>query len=232
MSLVASTHLPLVISGLTGHLTSWIAHHGAYAVFALMGLDALLLVGGELIMLYAGALGAGAIAGQHPMLFGAPLATGAETYVILATTGALGYLAGSLVGWAIGVAGGRPLIERRGRWLHVSPQAFARAERWFERFRTRAVFLGRITPVVRSFISIPAGVLGSPIATYTALTLAGSLIWCFGFAGAGWALGGTWETVHHDFRYADYAVVAAVELFIGGAIVHRRGARKLGAGRR
>ncbi|TML98444.1 MAG: DedA family protein [Actinobacteria bacterium] len=232
MTAIATTDAPIVLAALTSQLTSWIAHHGAYAVFALMGLDALLPVGGELIMLYAGALAAGAIAGQHPVLFGARLATGAESYLILAVTGALGYLAGSLVGWGIGVAGGRPLLERHGRWLHVSPQAFARAERWFERFGHRAVFLGRITPVVRSFISIPAGVLGSPIATYTALTLAGSLIWCFGFAGAGWALGGTWETVHHDFRYADYAVVAAVALFIGGAIVHRRGARKLGAGRR
>src|SRR2546422_10074440 len=115
MSLLASTHLPIVVAGLTGQLTSWIAHHGAYAVFALMALDALLPVGGELIMLYAGALGAGAIAGQQPILFGATLATGAESYVILALAGALGYLAGSLVGWAIGVAGGRPLIERRGR---------------------------------------------------------------------------------------------------------------------
>ena len=144
----------------------------------------------------------------------------------------LGYLAGSLAGWAIGVAGGRPLIERRGRWLHVSPQAFGRAERWFERFGTQAVFLGRITPVVRSFISIPAGVLGSPLGPYTVVTLLGALLWCFAFAGAGWALGGTLQTFHHYFRYADYAAVAAIALLIAAAILHRRSGRRLGGGPR
>jgi membrane protein DedA with SNARE-associated domain len=176
-------------------------------------------------MLYAGALSAGAIAGQHATLFGAQLATGIESFLILAAAGALGYLVGSLAGWTIGVRGGRALIERHGRWLHVSPQAFQRAERWFERFGRQAVFFGRLTPVVRSFISIPAGVLGSPLATYTALTLAGSLIWCLGFAGAGWALGDTWSNFHHDFRYADYAAAVAVVILIAGAIWYRRRAR-------
>src|SRR4051812_21976815 len=150
-------------------------HGGAYAIFALMAVDALLPVGGELIMLYAGALSAGAVAGGHAVVFGTHLTTGIESYVVLALAGSLGYLVGALVGWAIGVRGGRTLVERHGRVIHVGPQAFARAERWFERFGGRAVFLGRITPVVRSFISIPAGVLGSPLGPYTALTLLGSM---------------------------------------------------------
>jgi membrane protein DedA with SNARE-associated domain len=83
------------------------------------------------------------------------------------------------------------------------------------------VFLGRITPLVRSFISIPAGVLGSPIGPYTVLTLLGSLIWCFGFAGVGWAVGGQWESVHHGFRYADYVVVAAVVIAIVAVVAMR-----------
>jgi membrane protein DedA with SNARE-associated domain len=141
-----------------------------------MAVDALLPAGGELIMLYAGALGAGAIAGQHATLFGAHLSTGIESYLVLSLIGALGYLAGSLIGWGIGVHGGRPLIERHGRWLHLSPRTFRRAEKWFERFGHRAVFFGRLTPVVRSFISIPAGALGSPLGPYAALTVAASLI--------------------------------------------------------
>ena len=211
-----------MIASLTSHLTSSIAHHGVYAVFALMALDALLPVGGELIMLYAGALSAGAIAGQHAVVFGTHLATGIESYVVLALAGSLGYLAGALVGWAIGVRGGRPLIERHGRRLHVAPEAFARAERWFERFGNRAVFLGRLTPVVRSFISIPAGALGSPLGPYIALTLLGSMIWCFGFAAAGWALGDTWESFHRDFRYADYVAVLAVLGVVVAVMLHRR----------
>src|SRR4051794_41348884 len=95
-------------------------------------------------------------------------------------------------------------------WLHLSPAAFKRAEAWFARHGKRAVFLGRITPLVRSFISIPAGVLGSPLGPYTLLTLAGSLLWCFAFAAVGWAASGSWESIHHNLRYADYAVVAAV----------------------
>jgi membrane protein DedA with SNARE-associated domain len=211
---------------MTAQLTSWISHHGVYAVFALMAVDALLPVGGELVMLFAGALAAGAISGGEVALFGSPLSSGLETYVVLALAGSLGYLAGSLVGWAIGRFGGMPLIERRGRWLHVSPQALDRAEAWFDRFGLSAVFLGRLTPVVRSFISIPAGLLGAPLLPYSLLTLAGSLIWCFGFAGAGWALGGSWESFHHGFRYADYVAVAAVAAAVAFVVVHRLRTRR------
>jgi membrane protein DedA with SNARE-associated domain len=84
------------------------------------------------------------------------------------------------------------------------------------------VFRGRVTPVVRSFISIPAGVLDSPLGPYTVLTLLGSLLWCFAFAGVGWAVGGSWESFHHSFRYADYAVVAALIAAAGLMLLHRR----------
>ena len=203
-------------------MTGWIAQHGVYAVFALMAADALLPVGGELIMLYAGVLAAGAASNATVSLFGLDLSSGLESYVVLAAAGSLGYLVGALAGWAIGVRGGRPLVERHGRTLHLSPARFTRAERWFERFGGWAVLLGRVTPVVRSFVSIPAGVLGSPFPAYTLLTLLGSAIWCFGFAAAGWALAGRWETFHHDFRYADYAVVAGLAGAVAVALVLRR----------
>lgn len=202
-------------------LTSWIAHHGVYAVFALMAADALLPVGGELIMLFAGALAAGAIAGGPVAVLGSPLATGLESYMALAFAGSLGYLAGAVAGWGVGRFGGRALIERHGRLLHLSPDALERAERWFERFGLGAVFLGRLTPVVRSFISVPAGVLGASPAPYVALTFAGSLIWCFGFAGAGWALGGSWESWHHAFRYADYVAVLVVFALLAVDVARR-----------
>ncbi len=208
---------------MTGHLTTWIVQHGVYAVFALMALDALLPGGGELVMLYAGVLAAGAIAGADLTLLGVHPAAGAESYVVLSLAGTLGSLAGAVLGWGIGVRGGRALVERHGRGLHLGPRRLARAEEWFERYGGRAVFLGRLTPVVRSFISIPAGVLGIRLGRYVALTLLGSLIWCFGFAAAGWAVGGAWETVHHDFRYADFAAVVALLIVVVAAI--RRGRR-------
>jgi membrane protein DedA with SNARE-associated domain len=88
------------------------------------------------------------------------------------------------------------------------------------------VLLGRLTPVVRSFISIPAGVLGIPPGPYTALTFLGSLVWCLAFAGVGWAVGHSWESFHHSFRYADYAAVVAVVLVAGVATVHHRRSRR------
>src|SRR4051794_37525643 len=136
-------------------------HGGVYAVFALMAIDALLPVGGELIMLYAGALAGGAIAGQEPVLLGWHPTTGLEAYVVMAAAGTLGYLLGSLIGWEIGRRGGRPLLERHGRRLHLDPANLEGAERWFERFGTWAVFLGRLTPLVRSFISISAACFGA-----------------------------------------------------------------------
>ena len=211
-----------VLASLTGQLTSWIGHHGAYAVFAIMAVDALLPVGGELTMLYAGALAAGAIAGQHPVLLGHQLQTGLESYLVLAAAGTLGYLVGALIGWAIGRWGGRSLLERHGRWLHVTPANLDRAERWFDRHGRAAVFLGRLTPIVRSFISIPAGTLESPLGPYTVLTLAGSAIWCSAFAGAGWALGSSYEQVHHAFRYVDILAVAGAVAALAALLVLRR----------
>lgn len=217
--------LPVIIAGITSSITSAIADSGAYAIFGLMAVDSLFPVGGELIMLYAGALGAGAIAGKHATLFGSKLSIGLESYIVLAIVGMLGYLFGSLIGWGIGKAGGRTLIERHGRWFHISPAAFDRAEKWFDRFGPRAVFFGRLTPIVRSFVSIPAGVLDSPLALYTGLTIAAGAIWCFAFAGAGWALGSTWKSLHDDFRYADYAAVVLVLGVAGFLVWHRMRAR-------
>jgi membrane protein DedA with SNARE-associated domain len=190
-------------------------HGGAYAVFALMAVDALFPVGGELIMLYAGALAAGAIAGQTPVLLGWHPHQGLAAYIVLASAGALGYLLGSLAGWAIGVRGGH----------HVDPSRLERAEHWLDRFGSWAVFLGRLTPVVRSFISIPSGVMRYPLAPYTLLTLAGSAIWCFGFAAAGWAAGHGYEHLHRSTRFADYAVVAALVVVAVIAVRHLRAQR-------
>jgi membrane protein DedA with SNARE-associated domain len=208
-------------ASITQTLTDFVGNHGVYAVFLLMAIDAVFPAGSEIVMLYAGALASGALA-QHAVAFGTTLHAGLEAYVVLALAGALGYLAGSIAGWAIGVRGGHALVERHGRWLHLPPERMQRAERWFERYGSPAVFLGRLTPIARSFISIPAGVLGSRFVPYTLLTLAGSLIWCFGFAGAGWALGSRYENAHNALRYVDYAVVAIGLAVVAIGLVHWR----------
>jgi len=218
----------LVLASITTTLTDWIGTHGVYAVFVVMAIDALLPAGGELTMLYAGALAGGAIAGHHPVIFGHTLSYGLEAYLVLALAGTLGYLFGALIGWAIGRYGGRPLLDRHGRWLHLSPANVQRAEAWFDRHGSAAVFLGRLTPVVRSFISIPAGAFGTPLGRYTVLTLAGSAIWCFGFAAVGWGLGSSYDQVHHAFTGLEVVLVVAAIVALGLFLRQRR-ARKLNA---
>jgi membrane protein DedA with SNARE-associated domain len=214
-------HAALVLASITQTLTDWVARHGVYAVFGIMAVDALLPAGGELTMLVAGAVAAGAL-GSQPSLFGHTLSQGAESYVVLSLAGTLGYLFGALVGWVIGRWGGRPLLERHGRRLHVGADDLERAERWFDRHGDAAVFLGRLTPVVRSFISIPAGVLETPLGRYTVLTLAGSAIWCFAFAGAGWALGDSYDEIHHAFTGLEVVLVAGTVLAAAAWLVRRR----------
>ncbi len=215
-----------ILSAITDALTELIGDHGIYAVFVLMFVDAVLPAASELVMVYAGAVAAGAFAGQSVVLFGEPIESNFWAYVAMASAGALGYILGSIAGWAIGYYGGRPFVERRGRWLHVTPHTLNRAEAWFERFGDWAVAIGRVTPVVRSFIAIPAGVFRMPLGRYTLLTIPGSVVWAFAFAGAGWAAGSQWEDFHHSFRYAEYVVAAAILVLIAAGIWrHRRGAR-------
>jgi membrane protein DedA with SNARE-associated domain len=215
-----------ILSAITDALTELIGDHGIYAVFLLMFVDAVLPAASELVMVYAGAVAAGAFAGQSVVLFGEPIESDLWAYVAMASAGALGYILGSIAGWGIGYYGGRPFVERRGRWLHVTPHTLNRAEAWFDRFGDWAVAVGRVTPVVRSFIAIPAGVFRMPLGRYTLLTIPGSVLWAFAFAGAGWAAGSQWEDFHHSFRYAEYVVAAAILLLIvAGIWRHRRGAR-------
>jgi membrane protein DedA with SNARE-associated domain len=203
-----------VLTELSDAITSVIGDYGLYAVFWLMLIDAVLPAASELVMVYGGALAAGAFANQNVTLFGRTLDEGMPAYVAIALAGTIGYTLGGIAGWAIGLYGGRPYLERHGKWLHLNKEKLDRAERWFERWEDWAVFLGRLTPVVRSFVSIPAGVFEVPFVRYTLLTLAGSAIWCFAFAGAGYAAGTAWEEFHHAFRYVEYVIAAVI---IGGA---------------
>ncbi len=200
-----------IVSEITDSVTSAIGDYGLYAIFLLMLVDAVFPAASEVVMVYGGALAAGAFAGQDVVLFGRHdrrrLACVCRQWRSPERSGTR---SAPSIGWAIGLYGGRPYLERHGRWLHLDEEKLDRAERWFERWEDWAVFLGRLTPVIRSFVSIPAGVMEVPFVRYTLLTLAGSAIWCFAFAGIGFVLGASWEDFHHAFRYVDYLVVAGV----------------------
>jgi len=219
--------LASVLHEITDLLTTLIGDHGLYAVFLLMLLDAVFPAASELVMVYAGAVAAGAFAGQSTVLFGHRLDEGLPAYLAMASAGSLGYTVGAVIGWWIGLRGGRPFLEQHGRWVHLNERRLDRAERWFERWGRIGVFLGRVSPVVRSFVSIPAGVFRQPLGLYTLLTLIGSTLWCFAFAAAGWWFGSRWEEFHHAFRYVEYAIAAVLAAglaYLLWRLVRRRGA--------
>jgi membrane protein DedA with SNARE-associated domain len=215
------------VAGVTSYLTSLIGDYGLYAVFGLMLIDAVLPAASELVMVYGGALAAAAFAGQSVTFVGLEITSHGWAYVAVALAGTLGYVLGSLGGWVIGLYGGRPLLERHGRWFHLSGEKLDRAERWFDRWDDWAVLIGRVTPVVRSFISIPAGVFRMPFWRYTLWTVPGSAVWCFALAGVGLALGSNYETFHHAFRYADYAIAAAILALAAYLLVRKRRSSRL-----
>ena len=216
MPALAADLLPLasVLHAITEAITGLIGDHGLYAVFLLMLIDAVLPAASELVMVYAGALAAGAFVNSEVVLFGERFESGLGAWLAMMLAGSIGYTIGAVIGWWIGLHGGRPFLERHGRYVHLGPANLATAERWFDRWGEWATFLGRITPVARSFVSIPAGVFRARLVPYTLYTLIGSTLWCVAFAGAGYAMGTRWETFHDNFKYVDYTVAA---LLVAGA---------------
>jgi membrane protein DedA with SNARE-associated domain len=203
-------------------LTSFVGGHGVYAVFLLMLAAAIVPAGSELVMIYAGAVAGGTFASAHVVLFGHRIDTPAWAYVTMTAAGTVANTLGCAAGWAIGRYGGRPLLERHARWLHVTPARVARAERWFDRFGPPAALIGTATPVVRSFVAIPAGFSRMPLARFLLLAFVGCAAFCFGLAAGGWALGSSYDRLHHDFTYATIAIVALVVIAIGYLVVRRR----------
>jgi membrane protein DedA with SNARE-associated domain len=202
-------------------VTSFIGDHGIIAVFLLMAAAAVVPAASELTMLYGGALASGALAG-HVGIFGHRFGSGVSAYLGLVAAGFLGNMLGAIGGWAIGLYGGRPLLERHGRYLHVTPERIDRAERWFARFGPVAVPLGFATPLVRSFVAIPAGFSEMSLARFVPRAAAGILAFCALLGGIGWAVGSSWHAARHDLKYVDYAVVVAAVGLVVFLILRRR----------
>jgi len=216
-----------ILGHVTDAITAAIGDHGVYAVFLLMMIDAVLPAASELVMVYAGALAAGAFADEHVILFGERIESEPWAFATMVAAGTIGYTLGAIGGWAIGVYGGRPYLDRHGRWLHLGQERLEKAERWFDRWGDATALVGRITPVARSFVSIPAGVFRMALGRYTVFTFIGSTVWCLAFAGIGWAVGRNWETFHENFHYVDYAVLG---LLVAGGIwllIRRRRSSRL-----
>jgi membrane protein DedA with SNARE-associated domain len=208
----------LVIASVTESLVN-IAWHfvrdaGLPAVFVLMVAEsACIPIPSEATMLFAG------FAVADP---GASAAHRHLTLVGIVAAGVLGNLVGSWIAYGVGRAGRLELVERHGRLLHLKPSHLAWADRWFARYGAPAIFFSRMLPIVRTFISLPAGVAKMPFLRFTALTVAGCIPWVLGLALAGQAVGSNWTSVRKGFEYVDYVVVALLVVGIAYAIVRRR----------
>ena len=215
----------MVVAG----LTSLVGDHGLYAVFLLLIAAAVVPAASELVMLYAGAVASGAISGAHVVVFGNRVSSHAAAYVAMALAGLCGNLVGAVVGWIIGVVGGRPLLERHGRKIHVGPERLDRAERWFDRNAYLTVLFGFAAPFVRSFVAIPAGIAGVPLVRFLLLAAVGCAVFCFGLTGVGWAAGASYDTVR---RYLDIVVAAGLVLLVVALVVLRRRRRSFASAAR
>jgi membrane protein DedA with SNARE-associated domain len=145
----------------------------------------------------------------------------------MGAAGAVGCVWGSLVGYAMGKYGGRPFALKYGRWILMSRHDLDKADKWFARFGDAAVFFGRLLPVIRTFISFPAGVSGMPLLRFSLYTFFGSLPWCLALAWAGKALGEQWDTRLKAWFHGADALIAVVLLALLGLYIfyHVRAAR-------
>jgi len=129
--------------------------------------------------------------------------------LLVATTGAV---LGSLAGYLIGAWGGRPLLERYGRYVHIKPEDLDRADAWFARYGGWAVFFGRLVPLVRALINYPAGVARMPIGRFLLFSALGSLPWNAALLLGGYLLGANYRRLYDAVRPFEYVIYVVVVL--------------------
>jgi membrane protein DedA with SNARE-associated domain len=212
----------LVLASITESLVNETSHlvrdGGLPVIFALMAISsACIPIPSEVVMLFAGFVVAdpGQSASHHHL-----------TIVGVVLVGLAGTMVGSWVTYAVGRGGRLELLERHGAKVHMGPSQIDRADRWFQRYGEATVLFGRMVPLLRAFVSLPAGIAKMPLARFTVFSLLGAIPWTLGLALAGHALGSDWTSVRKGFEYVDYAVVALIVVGIVYAIVRVRRGRQ------
>ncbi len=187
--------------GTLGHaITSLISSWGYWGVLALMTFEsACIPIPSEVILPFSGFL---VLQGRFQLWPVAWVATA-------------GCVLGSVLAYGVGILGGRPAAERYGRWILLSPRDLARGERWFQRQGSLTVLVSRVLPVVRTFISLPAGIARMPLGRFLLYTAAGSLPWCWALAWAGLKLGEHWPSLATYFHRFDLLIAAALAVLLG-----------------
>lgn len=206
--------LASISESIVNETSHFVREAGLPGIFALMALSsACVPIPSEVVMLFAG------------FAVADPTQSGANhhmtmTGIILA--GLLGTMVGSWFAYAVGRGGRLELFERHGAKLHMGPAQIERADRFFQRYGEPTVLFGRMIPLVRAFVSLPAGISKMPLGRFTVFSLIGTIPWVIALAFAGHALGSDWTSVRKAFEYIDYLIVALVVVGIVYAIVRRR----------
>jgi membrane protein DedA with SNARE-associated domain len=196
-------------------MQQFLVAYGNVAVFLLMAAEsACIPIPAELIMVFGGALAAGAVPGTSLNL------------VTVIIAGVAGNVVGSYIAWAAGRYGGQPALRRWGHRLRLSGHEIDRASRWFARYGPRAVLIGRVLPVVRTFISLPAGIAGMEPARFGIYTTVGCIPWTAALAYAGYAVGANWQPIVNGFRGPTYIIAAVVVIALAIAVWRYVGRRK------
>jgi membrane protein DedA with SNARE-associated domain len=203
---------------MTSSLTNFLYHYSYFAIFLLSFISAMgIPAGSELAIIGGGALASGEVHKlfanvQQPHEF---FHLSLFLVILLAT---LGEVLGSLAGYSIGYFGGRPIVDRWGKYILLTHKDLDRAEAWFDRHGEPLVLFGRFIPLIRSFVSFAAGLAEMAFAKFVVFTVIGCAVWCTGLSLLGYSLGGTYDHVQKSFSYATYviavlAVLAVVFLF-------------------
>jgi membrane protein DedA with SNARE-associated domain len=186
--------------------TEFIGSAGELGVFLLMVLEsACIPIPSEAIMLFAGF----SVSKGELTLFG------------IVAAGVLGNLVGSWIAYAVGYYGRLDLLEKN-KLIHISPKHLKWADDWFARYGAATVFFSRMLPIIRTFISLPAGVAKMPFWRFSAYTLLGSIPWVLMLAIVGEKVGDNWEDWRHKLGYLDYVVLAAIVVGVVYLVMKRR----------
>jgi membrane protein DedA with SNARE-associated domain len=189
-----------IITEISRFVVSMISTFGYTGIFLTMAIEsACIPLPSEIIMPCAGYL----------------VTTGQFTMLGVTLAGAIGNVAGSIVAYYAGVWGGRPFVERYGPYMLVSRKDIEMADRWFAKYGEAAVFFGRMLPIVRTFISLPAGIAGVNIYRFILFTFLGALPWCYLLAYVGVKMGEHWEQLRDYFRQFDIVIGVGLALAIG-----------------
>ena len=183
-----------------------ISSYGILAVFLLMTAEsALIPIPSEVVMPFAGAL-----AGLGKM-----------NVVAVILAGTLGNLVGSYIGWIIGRTGGRALVVHFGKYVRIKEEDIQRAEKWFAKRGEAAVFVGRVLPVIRTFISLPAGVAEMQPVRFGIFTFFGALPWSILLTLVGYFVGSNWTSFADYVKYAGYLIALVAVVVIAKFLLNR-----------